>query len=85
MDMILTGRPVAADEALQIGLANRVVADGTALRAVTLWEHHVAVLGDGGVDGGAGVAATANNSGGGRASAPRRRRSPARAAARKAA
>ncbi len=31
MDMILTGRPVAADEALQIGLANRVVADGTAL------------------------------------------------------
>jgi enoyl-CoA hydratase len=37
MDMILTGRPVAADEALQIGLANRVVADGTALdEAITL-------------------------------------------------
>lgn len=33
MDMILTGRPVAADEALQMGLANRVVADGAALRA----------------------------------------------------
>lgn len=26
--MILIGRPVRADEALQIGLANRVVADG---------------------------------------------------------
>ena len=31
LDLILTGRPVAADEALQMGLANRVVADGTAL------------------------------------------------------
>lgn len=31
MDMILTGRPVAADEALQFGLANRVVEEGTAL------------------------------------------------------
>ncbi len=33
LDMILTGRPVAAAEALQIGLANRVVADGTARAA----------------------------------------------------
>lgn len=33
MDMILTGRPVAADEALRIGLADRLVADGTALTA----------------------------------------------------
>ncbi|EKF75664.1 enoyl-CoA hydratase [Alcanivorax hongdengensis A-11-3] len=33
MDMILTGRPVAADEALQMGLANRVVDDGQALSA----------------------------------------------------
>jgi len=33
MDLILTGRAVAADEALQIGLANRVVADGEALMA----------------------------------------------------
>lgn len=33
MDLILTGRPVSADEALAIGLANRVVADGTALTA----------------------------------------------------
>src|SRR3546814_16723778 len=31
--MILTGRPVAADEAHRIGLADRVVADGTALAA----------------------------------------------------
>lgn len=33
MDLILTGRAVAADEALQIGLANRVVPSGTALDA----------------------------------------------------
>ena len=31
MDLILTGRPVKADEALSIGLANRVVASGQAL------------------------------------------------------
>ncbi|MDQ4051730.1 MAG: crotonase/enoyl-CoA hydratase family protein [Actinomycetota bacterium] len=30
MDLILTGRPVAADEALRIGLADRVVQPGTA-------------------------------------------------------
>ena len=30
MDMILTGRPVGADEALRMGLANRVVKKGTA-------------------------------------------------------
>jgi len=33
LDMILTGRPVDAHEALQIGLANRVVADGSARSA----------------------------------------------------
>ena len=33
MDMILTGRPVSAEEALEMGLANRVVADGSALHA----------------------------------------------------
>lgn len=33
MDLILTGRPVGAEEALQMGLANRVVADGDSLRA----------------------------------------------------
>lgn len=30
LDLILTGRPVAADEALEMGLANRVVPTGTA-------------------------------------------------------
>jgi enoyl-CoA hydratase len=33
MDLVLTGRPVAADEALRMGLANRVVPAGTALDA----------------------------------------------------
>jgi len=33
MDLILTGRSVGAWEALQMGLANRVVSDGTALSA----------------------------------------------------
>jgi enoyl-CoA hydratase len=33
MDLILTGRPVDAAEALAIGLANRVVPDGTALQS----------------------------------------------------
>ena len=33
MDLILTGRPVQADEALAIGLANRLVPDGTARAA----------------------------------------------------
>ena len=33
MDMILTGRPVGAEEALRMGLANRVVAEGAALAA----------------------------------------------------
>src|SRR5207249_2576320 len=34
LDLILTGRPVKADEELAIGLANRVVANGESRRAV---------------------------------------------------
>jgi enoyl-CoA hydratase len=33
LDLILTGRPVGAEEAREMGLANRVVADGTAREA----------------------------------------------------
>tara|TARA_R110002110_G_scaffold91264_2_gene237477 strand:- start:97535 stop:98293 length:759 start_codon:yes stop_codon:yes gene_type:complete len=41
MDLILTGRPVAADEALQIGLANRLVEDGQALEAALELAHQL--------------------------------------------
>jgi len=44
MDMILTGRPVAADEALAMGLANRVVPDGQALDAATALAHQIAAF-----------------------------------------
>jgi enoyl-CoA hydratase len=37
MDLILTGRPVDAEEALAMGLANRVVGDGEALDAAIAW------------------------------------------------
>ena len=33
LDMVLTGRPVGAEEAFQMGLANRVVPDGKALES----------------------------------------------------
>lgn len=44
MDLILTGRPVSADEALQMGLANRVVPDGEALAAATRLAHQIATF-----------------------------------------
>lgn len=44
LDLILTGRPVAADEALRMGLANRVVAPGTALDAAIDLAHELAAL-----------------------------------------
>jgi len=44
MDLILSGRPVGADEALDIGLANRVVPPGTALQAAMEWAEELAAL-----------------------------------------
>lgn len=42
MDLILTGRSVQADEALQMGLANRVVPSGTALEAALVLAKDIA-------------------------------------------
>jgi enoyl-CoA hydratase len=42
LDMILTGRAVSADEALQMGLANRVVADGDSLNDSILLAEQIA-------------------------------------------
>jgi len=44
MDMILTGRPVHADEALRMGLANRVVEEGQALSAAQALAAEVAAF-----------------------------------------
>jgi enoyl-CoA hydratase len=44
LDMILTGRPVAAAEALQMGLANRVVADGQSLPAAQQLAREIAAF-----------------------------------------
>ncbi len=44
LDMILTGRAVDADEALAMGLANRLVPEGTALAAAVALAHELAVL-----------------------------------------
>lgn len=44
LDMILTGRPVAADEALRMGLANRVVADGEALATAQALARNIAAF-----------------------------------------
>ena len=44
LDLILTGRPVEADEALQLGLVNRVVPAGTALQAARTLAAQVAAF-----------------------------------------
>jgi len=44
LDLILTGRAVSAAEALEIGLANRVVPTGTALAAALALAHQLAAL-----------------------------------------
>jgi enoyl-CoA hydratase len=44
LDLILTGRPVQAEEALAIGLANRVVEDGQALAAAQLLAAQIAAF-----------------------------------------
>ncbi len=44
LDLILTGRPVTAEEALAMGLANRVVPDGTALAAATELAERIAAF-----------------------------------------
>ena len=44
MDLILSGRPVGAQEALSMGLANRVVPSGTALPAALAWADELAAL-----------------------------------------
>lgn len=44
LDLILTGRPVGADEALAIGLANRLVPDGTARTAAEALAAQLAAL-----------------------------------------
>jgi enoyl-CoA hydratase len=44
MDMILTGRPVEAEEALQMGLVNRIVPNGTAKKAAVQLAHQISAF-----------------------------------------
>jgi enoyl-CoA hydratase len=44
MDLILTGRGVSGDEALSMGLVDRVVEPGTALPAAVALAHQLAAL-----------------------------------------
>ena len=44
LDLILTGREVGADEALAMGLVNRVVPTGTALDRAVAWGRELAAL-----------------------------------------
>ena len=44
LDMILTGRPVGAREALEMGLANRIVPDGTSRAAAERVAHEIAAF-----------------------------------------
>jgi len=49
MEMIITGRPVDAAEALRIGLANEVVPEGKALRRALELAHQIAALPQGAI------------------------------------
>jgi len=44
LELLLTGRPVVAAEALKIGLVNRVVADGAVLQEALAWARETACL-----------------------------------------
>jgi enoyl-CoA hydratase len=49
MEMIITGRPVDAEEALRIGLANEVVPEGRALERALQLAHEIAALPQGAI------------------------------------